>query len=217
MITLKNLKNTGKKVAIKFAVTGKDILSKGYHIGLDGFSLNPRRTYIPDWYLLGPFSNPRKIAGERRGLDSVYLPERLVNLNMDYHSSPEKQIRWKYVVTPESGGISLTDHFSPSEQVVSYAVTYLYSPAPSVAYLMIGTDDGAKVFLNGKQEYRFLGERIAEPDQAEVLLALNAGWNTLLLKIENNFGDYGFYARLVDPGSLVTASALRTLPSSKVK
>ena len=41
--------------------------------------------------------------------------------------------------------------------------------------------------------------RIAQPDQDEILLQLKKGWNKLLLKIENNFGGYAFYARIPDP------------------
>ena len=41
--------------------------------------------------------------------------------------------------------------------------------------------------------------RTAAPDQDRVMLSLKKGWNTLLLKIENNFGGYNFYARVLDP------------------
>jgi hypothetical protein len=41
--------------------------------------------------------------------------------------------------------------------------------------------------------------RPAVPDQDTVAAALQKGWNTLLLKIENNLGGFGCYARVVDP------------------
>ena len=65
-------------------------------------------------------------------------------------------------------------------------------------FALIGSDDGSKVFLNGKELYRFLDVRIAAPDQDRVPLHLKKGWNSLLLKIENNFGGYAFYARVID-------------------
>ena len=40
--------------------------------------------------------------------------------------------------------------------------------------------------------------RIAAPDQDQLMLELRRGWNQLLIKAENNFGGYAFYARVVD-------------------
>jgi hypothetical protein len=209
-VTLTGLETLTGSVEILFVVTGKETSSNGFNIGLDGVSMEPERRYIADWYILGPFSNPRKAGLNRRGLDSVYLPETVVNLKMDYRGAGRQPIRWKYVQTPENGMLSLTDKISPSEMVVSYAVTYVFSPELCKATLFVGTDDGGKVFFNGKEVYRYAGERMAEPDQAEIQLAVKPGWNKLLLKIENNHGAYGFYARLLDHGKKLVVSANQT-------
>ena len=81
----------------------------------------------------------------------------------------------------------------------------------------MGTDDGSKVFFNGKEVYRYLGERVAEPDQAEIQLLMNPGWNKLLLKIENNLGAYAFYARLLDRENKLVVSASKTMDPLKKK
>ena len=206
-VTLKGLHPGSGAVEIQFVVTGKDATSKGYNIGLDGISMEPKRVYIPDWYVIGPFPNPRKIGSMRRGLDTVYLPERNVDLQKDYQGGGRQPIRWFYVQTPENGLLSLVDKINPHEMVVCYAVTYIFSQENRKATLFIGTDDGGKVFLNDKEVYRYFGERVAEPDQAEIQLALKPGWNKLLLKIENNLGAYAFYARLLDPDNKLVVSA----------
>ena len=95
----------------------------------------------------------------------------------------------------------------PNELVVAYAVTYIYCPDKRKVQLNIGTDDGGKVFLNDRQVFRYLGERIAEPDQNEMELNLVPGWNKLLLKLENNLGQFAFYARLVDIDKKLIISA----------
>ena len=217
MVTLKNLKNPGQSIDFRFVVTGKDALSNGYNLGLDGVSMEPKRVYIPDWYIIGPFPNPRRIGGNRHGLDSAYLPEKFVDLQKDYPGTKGQSIRWKLVQTPENGCLSLVDKINPHELVVAYAVTYIYSPDARPTTLFIGTDDGGKVFLNGKELYRYLGERVAEPDQAQVELNLKPGWNELLLKIENNFGAYSFYARLLDAGNNLVTSANQTIQPEKIK
>ena len=94
--------------------------------------------------------------------------------------------------------------------VVAYAVTYVYSPDARDVLLYLGTDDGGKVFFNDKLVYRYYGERIAEPDLAEVELHMHPGWNKLLLKVENNMGQFAFYARLVDVGNKLIISADKT-------
>ena len=191
----------------RFVVTGKNPASKGFNIGLDGISLEPKRIFIPEWYFIGPFPNPHKSGFNRRGLDSVYLPEVHVDLQKEYKTANGKPIFWKYIQTPESGYVSLADKMYPNELVVAYAVTYIYCPDKRKVQLNIGTDDGGKVFLNDRQVFRYLGERIAEPDQNEIELNLVPGWNKLLLKLENNLGQFAFFARLVDVDKKLIISA----------
>ena len=210
-VTLTNLKNEGQSIDFRFIVTGKDALSKGYSLGLDGVSMEPKRVYIPDWYILGPFPNLRKMGSARQGLDSVYLPEKMIDLQKDYRGATGQPIRWKFVQTPVNGCLSLVDKVNPHEMVVSYAVTYIYSPDRQKTTLFVGTDDGGKVFFNGTEVYRFAGERVAEPDQGEIELTMKPGWNTLLLKIENNFGAYSFYARLLNTSNSLVVSSGKKL------
>ena len=75
---------------------------------------------------------------------------------------------------------------------------------------MFSSDDGSKIFLNDEQIYRYLEVNIARPDQFEVKLQLKEGWNKLLLKLENNFGGYAFYARIRDSDLVVSRD--RVLP-----
>lgn len=185
-------------IDIKFVITGKDPASRGFNIGLDGLRVTPKRDFIQQWYILGPFPNPRKSETDRRGLDSVYIPESVVDLTRLYFGINGKPIRWKCYNTPVDGYFSLNDKIDPSELVITYALTYIYSPDNRKISCFMGSDDGIKVFFNDKTVYRYTGIRVAQPDQAEVELKMKPGWNKLLLKIENNFGGYGFYARVLD-------------------
>jgi outer membrane protein assembly factor BamB len=121
-------------------------------------------------------------------------------------------IKWKHIKTPDNGYINLTDKILPYEFAVCYAVTYIFSSTNKTVHLFIGSDDGAKVFLNNKQLYRYLGIRIAEPDQAEIALNLKTGWNKLLIKIENNLGGYAFYARISGRDSTLIINADQKKP-----
>ncbi len=200
------------KINLQITVTGKDPKSTGYLIGFDGADIIPKRTFIPNWYILGPFPNPRITETQRLGIDSIYPPELNIDTDMRFGGVGGQPIRWKYVRTPENGYFSLRDKVDPNELVVTYALTYIYTLQEKDVLLMIGSDDGAKVFFNNKEIYRFLGVRIAEPDQVILTVHLRVGWNKLLLKIENNLGGYAFYARILDPGKTLYYSAKQERP-----
>jgi hypothetical protein len=216
-VTLLNLPNPYSRISLEFVVEGRDPASSGYNIGLDGISLVPVRKWITDWYISGPFPNPRGIKNVRAGLDSVYPPEKEIKYESGNPEEPGKPSGWQYVKVPVNGYISLSGYVKPNEMVVCYALTYIYSPEERVVPLFIGSDDGMKVFFNDKQIYRYLGIRVAVPDQAEIFLRVKKGWNKLLLKIENNFGGYAFYARLIDKDNILVISTDRKLPPKGMK
>ena len=176
----------------------QDPRSSGMAIGIDGFKLEPVREYIPEWMMIGPFPNPRASDSLRYGLDTVYPPENEIDLKRSYPGVDGQQVGWQKIRTPLNGYVTLFDKVRPYELVVTYALTYVYSPVEQEVSLLIGSDDGCKVFLNDREIFKFPGVRVAEPDQDEMSLFLHKGRNKILLKIENNFGGYAFYARLRD-------------------
>jgi len=199
-------------INLKLVVSDKNRASEGYKIGLDGLDIKPKRKFIPDWYILGPFPNPRTTENQRLGLDSIFTPEIKLNINSRYSGANGKQIGWKYVETPENGYINLNRLVNPNELVVTYALTYIFSMNEKDALLMIGNDDGVKVFFNNKEVYRYLGISVAKPDQVVIPVHLRVGWNKLLMKVENNLGGYAFFARILDPGNTLFYSAKQTDP-----
>ena len=46
-------------------------------------------------------------------------------------------------------------------------------------------------------------------DQDRVVLPLKKGWNSLLMKIENNFGGYAFFARVIDIEKTLTINPFK--------
>jgi hypothetical protein len=214
-ISLPGLNAKHGRINLTFRVDGKNTLSKGYVTGLDGVNLIPERKFISDWYIIGPFANPRITDRRRLGLDSVYSPEIVTDTGVEYSGIGGKLIRWKYVQTPPHGYLSLRDMIYPSEQVVTYALTWVWSDTERNIILMIGTDDGGKVFFNEKLVYRYLGTRNAQPDQVSIPVHVNIGWNKLLIKVENNIGGYAFYARFIDPENTLVTSARKIMPDKR--
>jgi len=193
---IKNINPIDSLVELTFKLKNgrKDTIA----VGIDAIKLYPRRAYIPAWRIIGPFPNRRESDLLRYGLDEVFPPEQEIDFNKTYSGVNQEPVEWSRITTPTHGYVSLWDKVEPYEMVVTYACTYIYSPEKQTLPFFIGSDDGAKVFLNGNEIYRFLDVRIAEPDQDTIPIQLNQGWNELLLKVENNFGGYAFYARILD-------------------
>ncbi|UCF49139.1 MAG: hypothetical protein JSU91_05165 [Thermoplasmatales archaeon] len=80
----------------------------------------------------------------------------------------------------------------------SYAHSYIYSPTTRQAKLLMGSDDGIKVWLNSENVYT--NDRYGEwsPDNFEADISLNEGWNQLLCKISQEGGNYQFSVQLTD-------------------
>ena len=83
---------------------------------------------------------------------------------------------------------------------MAYAVCYLRSEAEQRGLqMLVGSDDEAKVYLNGKQVYRspvprgFVADQDTVPD-----LALNAGLNVLVFKVVNEASDWKGSIRFTD-------------------
>ncbi len=207
-VLLKGLGSHEGYIKLQFSVEGKDAKSSGYAVGLDAFTLEPHRVYIPEWYLIGPFPNQRDAKLRRLGLDTVFPPEKSIDLAASYAGVDQQPVKWILTKTPAKGRMDLYQ-FDPYEMVVVYALTYVYSPKQQTVPLLLGSDDGVKVFLNGLEIHRFLAIRVAAPDQDRVLLNLKEGWNALMLKIENNYGGYNFYARVLDPGHSLVFSPIK--------
>lgn len=212
-ITLNNLQAVNGELPLQFIMTGKDKVSSGYMVGIDAFVLKIFREFIPEWYVIGPFPNQKDLQNNRLGLDSVYSPEKEIDFSKTYFGVDDQKVNWQPVKMSKNGNVNLGKNFNPSEYIVSYAVTYIYSPQKQTVPLLFGSDDGIKVFLNDKEIFRKLILRGAAPDQDRVLLKLNKGWNKLLLKIENDYRGTSFFARVLDFDKSLIFSTQKEIPN----
>jgi hypothetical protein len=208
-VLLKDVKAVEGRIRLGVNVTGKNDRASGYGAGIDVFIPVPHRSYIPAWQMIGPFDNPRDERLNRLGIDVVYPPEKEIDLAKTYPGVNGQRVKWTLTQTPARGRMDLY-HFDPYEMVVVYALTYVYSPKDQTLPLLLGTDDGVKVFVNSEAVHRVLAIRVVRPDNDRVPMSLKKGWNTLMLKIENNYGGYNFYARVLDPGHTLRFSPTRS-------
>ena len=90
-----------------------------------------------------------------------------------------------------------------TEWSVAYAVCYIRSEAAQTGLLMkVGSDDQAKVYLNGKQIYRCEEARACELDQDVVAgVELKAGLNVVVFNVVNGTGGWQGSVRFTDASS----------------
>jgi len=83
-----------------------------------------------------------------------------------------------------------------TEDSVAYAVTLVVSPAEFKDVKMkTGSDDQSKVYLNGREVFKFAEERAAEKDQDTTDVTLRKGVNVLVVKVVNVKVDWSFCVR----------------------
>ena len=70
------------------------------------------------------------------------------------------------------------------------------SPIDQDAEVLLGADDGAKLWVNGKEVFVSRETKAAAPEQHRVAVKLKKGANELLLKVANGNNPHGFYFSL---------------------
>ncbi len=157
------------------------------------FSLKNPVLALDYWHIAGPFDN-----GEGdKGLDEVFPPEKGIDLKARYDGKGGK-ISWQTVRPDAAGYVDLQAHFAGhSDQIVSYMYREIESPNDQEVTILLGTDDGGKLWVNGQLVFTSREHRAAAPEQNAVKVKLKKGLNTLLLKVNNGNGAHGFYLSIV--------------------
>jgi hypothetical protein len=98
------------------------------------------------------------------------------------------------------------------EQVAAYAVAYVMADDEMKVTLALGTNDQGKVWLNGKEVFKFVETRVLEKDASRVPVTLVKGQNVLVLKVVNEVNNWQACARFLKDGQPVTGLRIGTAP-----
>lgn len=144
--------------------------------------------FITAWQMSGPYWMNGKDYSQL--FDVVFPPE--VN--------DGNQADWRILpVNPnaaQSGEMDLLQALG-GEQRVAYGRTWLFSPHDEAATLELGSDDGIKVWLNGRLVHSNNTQRAVVPASDVVRVTLNTGWNPMMVKVTQNNLGWGFCVRCV--------------------
>ncbi len=116
-------------------------------------------------------------------------------------------IRWHDIAPHQQGSVNFEELFKTEGVVVAYAMTVVYSARPREAVLLIGTDDTARIWLNGREV--FLSKSSSAPDSNAILVTLHSGRNTFVAKVQDLVkGGHSFSVRFGEsPADLARAYA----------
>ena len=151
---------------------------------------------IDDWLSIGPFTAASKNAfTESFPPDTEFLPGKsYVNGTLRWIPRPE----WR------DGAIVM---FDPSDFSAMYLSRSITAGGDTTLSFSLGSDDGIKVWFDGKLVLQHDASRGVEPDQETLELPVSRGNHRLLLKINNGQGPWGFYFERIDHETRTIASA----------
>ena len=176
-------------------------------------------TFIKEWLVLGPFFP--------EDLETDFLAsangEAFVNAKPgDTVTTAEgKTLTWAVYRSPEII-VNLQHALGRHEQAVCYVFCLLESDKGGDAEILVGSDDGVVVFLNGQRVHTYLVGRSVIVDGDRVAVSLRPGKNRCLVKISNGIQDWGLTMRVFPPtraviAGVITDKAGKTLSNAIVR
>lgn len=162
--------------------------------------------WIQDWYLCGPFpllasTEPTNDAVHIPGFETDFLKNHGGETGFKFKEGQTERFpgganRWIQHTAPDSV-VNLDLAISKAELQVAYAYCRLESPADQICVLSVGTNDGARIWLNGERIFDCPKARGVKPDDDLLIVQLKKGTNRLLLKVEERGLSWGFCVRVL--------------------
>lgn len=161
-------------------------------------------TWLKNWLLVGPIQLEKKneTSGQWKhisGFETDYLasvggeanPELKDGMKIKFKGGKASCIAYH---SPDSI-VNLDNVISKESLVLAYGYTEIVAPEDKIMILGLGTNDGCRVWLNGDQILDIATERGLFTDDDLIPVFLKKGKNTLLIKVEERGGSWGFCAR----------------------
>lgn len=142
------------------------------------FELSRSQAFVTDWRILGPFDNERG-----KGFDATNVPTGALDWNARQQGKA-REVGWRVHPAPDhpSGFVVLDDVLRPNTQVLAYLATAVRSEKARDVALHVATSGAFKVFVNDEAVLARNLHRPAFLDQDRVVVALQPGWNRIVVQ-----------------------------------
>ncbi len=173
------------------------------------YSLQETEQFMKNWYILGPIPvfktkpDPDDIKTQRNSFEKDYLnPKKLKKIKLGKKQKVQgKEYTWQML---ESKGdvFSFQSVFGDTDFVAAYAFAEINAPADETVLFGFGSDDGIRVWLNGKLIHDNWNSRPVRKDDDLVQLQLKKGSNQLLIKVQDIQLGWSFACRKIGSESV---------------
>jgi HEAT repeat protein len=140
-------------------------------------------SFIRDWVVCGPYRQSGATGAE--GVFNIPLGPEIAG----------EKVEWQ--AAPRADHINLMALFGEQASCVAYLRTQIIAPADCSGALLMGSDDGIKVWLNGEVVHSHNIDRGEVADEDTAPIKLSKGTNELMLKITQGGGGWSACARIV--------------------
>jgi hypothetical protein len=169
-------------------------------------------TFTGTWHLIGPF--------ECREFASSQPLEKKPDLQRTYIGKNSQELRWQVYKDFQPGKtLDLMKAFKGGGDHVCAYLLHEFTVKEAVKMpLSLGSDDGLRVWLDGKLILEDDAARPAAPDQAWATLDLQPGTHQLLIRVNNQGGGWEVYVQPELPTNVppvVQNAFYRTYPKGK--
>jgi putative membrane-bound dehydrogenase-like protein len=162
-----------------------------------------RQQLVTAWWALGPF------ASDGSGLNHDFGPDKSpahIDLRATYQGVDGKTIKWEQIKATEGGENApmavdfnrfCADRHFRTDGVAGYCATVLVADQDETAQLLVGSDDGVRAWLNGRQVINDDTTRALQLGDDIVNVKLKKGRNLLLCKLRQGSGPSGITVAVV--------------------
>jgi hypothetical protein len=130
--------------------------------------------FIRNWQVLGPLPSGKRIRGDDHPVEADPI-----DLTKQYEGL-KGLVSWR-LMGSKSEIINLDEYFGKAAHRMAFAVCWVYCPQPTPAFLELGDDDFAKVWVNRRLALDDNGAQLRYRG-AQAKVTFPAGWSELLVK-----------------------------------
>jgi WD40 repeat protein len=150
------------------------------------------------WWIAGPFPGDLNTPGAPETVTHGDDRDRFVGNNLSAIIAEMADSSWKSAHTDGDGYLDLVTRLGPSEQETVYAREHVFSATAQQVALLIGWDDGIRLWVNGTLVFENRHSAAASLGQSAIAVTLQPGWNTILVQGVNDTGPHGIYVEISD-------------------
>ncbi len=163
-------------------------------LGVDTADLAALAGFVTKWQVIGPFAKC-----DETDLGQHPFGNKGPRLEASYPSTAGKA-SWQPLDTPDLDGIVDLRVWQKKSNASAYAFAEIHWPRDEAVTVLLGSDDGVAVWLNGALVHANHTARGVRIDDDKLALNFRSGSNQILVKVNQGSGDWGFCLRIADHG-----------------